>query len=166
MPVPPVVPSVLPQVYRVARLLPADRELASALFAMMATVFGEGERSALAPEYVERLLAREDLWVLAAVAIASNEPVGGLTAHVLPMTSSETSEVFIYDLAVREDHQRRGVGRLLIRHAQELAAAAEIADLFVPADVEDEHALEFYKALGGSASAVSLFGFRGADTPR
>ena len=84
---------------------------------------------------------------------------GGLTAHTLPMTRSESREIFIYDVAVRADHQRRGVGRLLLRHLARLANDAGIVDLFVPADDEDVHALEFYRALGGAASRVTFFSF-------
>jgi aminoglycoside 3-N-acetyltransferase I len=85
--------------------------------------------------------------------------VGGLTAHTLPMTRSESREIFIYDIAVRADHQRRGVGRLLMSHLIRTASDAGIHDLFVPAEDEDVHALEFYRALGGAASPVTFFTF-------
>jgi aminoglycoside 3-N-acetyltransferase I len=35
---------------------------------------------------------------------------------------------------------------------------------FVPADVEDDHAVAFYQALGGAAAPVTMFTF-GADAP-
>lgn len=84
---------------------------------------------------------------------------GGITAHTLPMTRSESSEIFIYDLAVREEHQRRGVGRALVTRLRADAAAAGIDDTFVPADDQDSHALDFYRALGGEASPVTIFTF-------
>jgi aminoglycoside 3-N-acetyltransferase I len=37
------------------------------------------------------------------------------------------------------------------------AAAAGIKEVFVLADNEDVHALDFYRALGGRASQVTLF---------
>jgi aminoglycoside 3-N-acetyltransferase I len=92
-------------------------------------------------------------------ATMGDEIVGGLTAHTLPMTRSESREIFIYDIAVRASHQRRGVGRLLMSHLARLAGEAGIADMFVPADDEDSHALEFYRALGGVASPVTFFTF-------
>ncbi len=85
--------------------------------------------------------------------------VGGLTAHTLPMTHSESDEIFIYDIAVRAEHQRRGVGRLLVAHLRQVASDAEIHDLFVPADDEDTHAIEFYRALGGVGAPVTFFTF-------
>jgi aminoglycoside 3-N-acetyltransferase I len=142
--------------YRIARLVAGDEPAAGKLFATMADVFEE-KHEALSDAYVAKLLARDDLWVLAATY--SDEIVGGLTAHSLPMTRSESREIFIYDIAVRADHRRRGVGRLLMTHLAGLAAAQGIHDWFVPADDEDAHALEFYRALGGVASPVTFFTF-------
>ena len=95
--------------------------------------------------------------------MVGDEIVGGITAHVLPMTRSELSALFIYDVAVRADHQRKGVGRHLISALRDDAAAAQIGDVFVPADNEDLHALDFYRALGGVPSPVTFFTFSTAD---
>ncbi len=122
----------------------------------MAAVFEE-DHEGLGDAYVNALLAREDTWVLAATL--DDEVVGGLTAHSLPMTRAEAREIFIYDVAVRPDHQRRGVGRLLMSRLAQLARHARVSLLFVPADDEDTHALDFYRALGGAASRVTFFTF-------
>jgi len=141
---------------RSVRLKAADRDLARALFALMAEVFEEGCEP-LSDGYLDRLLGRPEFWALA--ALDGEEIIGGLTAHVLPMTSAETSELFIYDVAVRRDRQRSGVGRRLIADLRDQAAAAGIEVLFVPADNDDTHALGFYRALGGVAAPVTLFTF-------
>ena len=141
---------------RTQRLTTSDHETARALFALMEEVF-ENEHPPLSDPYLARLLAREDLWVIA--AFVDDTLAGGITAHVLPMTRSESSELFIYDLAVREDLQRRGVGRALMTRLREDAAAAGIEDSFVPADDEDTHALAFYRAVGGKPSPVTFFTF-------
>jgi aminoglycoside 3-N-acetyltransferase I len=125
----------------------------------MAEVFEEAH-DGLSDTYVDQLLERCELWVLAATA--GEEIVGGLTAHTLPMTRSESREIFIYDIAVHRDHQRRGVGTLLMSHLRRIAGEAGIHDLFVPADDEDAHALEFYRALGGVHSPVTFFTFGGS----
>ena len=39
------------------------------------------------------------------------------------------------------------------------ARAAGIDTVFVPADRDDAHALDFYRALGGTAAAVTMFEF-------
>jgi aminoglycoside 3-N-acetyltransferase I len=142
--------------YRIARLGDGDGPAAKRLFSTMAEVFEE-KHEQLSDEYVAQLLACDELWMLSATL--GEEIVGGLTAHTLPMTRSESREIFIYDIAVRVDHQRRGVGRLLMSHLARIAGDAGIHDLFVPADDEDTHALEFYRALGGVASPVTFFTF-------
>lgn len=120
----------------------------------MAEAFGE-ERDPLDDAYVDALLGRRDFW--AVVVFAGDQVVAGATAHVLPMTRSQTSELFIYDLAVHPDQWRKGFGRLLISELLEMARREQLECVFVPADNEDTPALEFYRALGGEASPVTLF---------
>jgi aminoglycoside 3-N-acetyltransferase I len=146
---------------RTRRLGPGDRAGASRLFQMMAEVFGEPS-APLNDEYLDRLLARADFWALAALD-EGGDIIGGITAHTLPMTRSETSEIFIYDVAVRGDRQRQGVGRQLLQALREAAAATGIDELFVAADNEDDHALDFYRAVGGAAAPVTMFTFAGRD---
>lgn len=138
------------------RLSEGDRDVARRMFTLMAEVFDEGCEP-LSDAYVDRLLAREDFWAVA--AFAGDELAGGLTAHALPMTRSESAEIFIFDIAVHPHHQRRGVGRLLVATLREEAARAGIDTVFVPADDEDEHALDFYRALGGVPAPVTIFTF-------
>lgn len=140
----------------VKRLGMADVALAQETFRLMAEVFDEGV-SELTEGYVSALLGRADFWAMAALRDA--RPIGGITAHVIPMTRSEAQELFIYDLAVHPAHQRRGVGRLLVETLCREAAAAGVPVAFVPADVEDDHAVAFYQALGGEAAPVTVFTF-------
>lgn len=144
---------------RIARLTSADGVVARELFATMAAVFDD-DAEPLADAYLDALLGRDSFWALAAFDGAA--VVGGLTAHTLPLTTSEASEIFIYDLAVVPAQQRRGIGRTLVATLRELAAAQGIEVSFVPADNDDVHALDFYRALGGAAAPVTIFTF-GAD---
>lgn len=141
---------------RVRRLTAADLDTARQMLRMMGRVFGETP-AGLPDPYLEYLLRRTDFWALAAMEDA--EVVGGLTAHVLPLTTRASAELFIYDLAVRHDRQRQGIGRRLIGTVREEAAAVGIGLVFVAADEEDLHALEFYRALGGRASPATVFTF-------
>jgi aminoglycoside 3-N-acetyltransferase I len=108
-----------PPTLRTVRLHSADVDLAKALFGLMARVFDENSE-ALSDGYVQRLLSRDDFWAVA--AFWGDELVGGVTAHTLPLTRTEAFEVFIYDIAVLADYQRRGVGRELVMHLQNEAA--------------------------------------------
>ncbi len=151
------------QEIRVQRLGVVDIEVARALFATMTRVFATpGE--ALSDAHLTRLLGRDDFWALA--AFVDGQMVGGLTAHTLPLTRAEVSEVFIYDIAVVPDWQRHGVGRQLMSTLRSQAAAAGISVVFVPADNEDTHALSFYEALGGVPAPVTIFTFDGAPLRR
>jgi aminoglycoside 3-N-acetyltransferase I len=140
----------------VYRLGLEDHKLAQSTFTLMAEVFGEAH-TPLSDAYLDRLLARSDF--LAITAINSGEVVGGLTAHALMMTAFEGAEVFLYDVAVAPEHQRRGVGRQLVHALRSEAASQGISTVFVPADDEDTHALRFYGALGGTPSKVTIFQF-------
>ena len=126
------------------------------MFAALAEAFEE-DAGALGDAYIDGLLCREDLWLIA--AWDDGVVAGGLTAHILAMTRSESSEVFLYDIGVRPTSQRRGMGRALVEALRSDAAAAGLGDVFVPAENEDVHALDFYRALGGEACAVTHFTF-------
>ncbi|WP_394247885.1 GNAT family N-acetyltransferase [Arthrobacter pityocampae] len=142
--------------FEIKRLTRKDLPAAKTMFEMMARVFEE-DYEPLDNDYLGDLLRREEFWALA--AFAGPDLVGGLTAHTLPMTRSPSSEVFIYDLAVRQDHRRRGVASRLVTELRAAAAANGIHEVFVPADDDDRHALAFYRALGAVASPVTMFTF-------
>ena len=139
----------------IVRLGSADTDLARDTFAMMAVVFEDLDHRPLHAPYLARLLTRPDLWLYAAVA--EGRPIGGLTAHALPMTRTESTELLMYDLAIRSDWQRRGVGRAMIARLLKDGAAAGVSEMWVPADDEDAQALEFYRRTGGQAQPVTIF---------
>lgn len=141
---------------RIKRLQVTEVELARQLFVVMAEAFEE-ERRPLTKQYVERLLQQPDFWALA--ALRGDEVLGGLTAHTLPMTREESSELFIYDIAVAHAERRQGIGRRLVESLRAAAAENGIAVTFVPAEADDRPAVDFYRALGGEASAVTFFVF-------
>ena len=148
---------------RIRRLTDDDLATARAAFALLVEVFDEGA-GPLGDDYLVQLLSLGSFWALA--ASVDDEVVGAITAHTLPMTRSPSSELFIYDLAVRPDHQRRGIGRRLVLDLCAAAAQAGIATVFVPADDEDAHALAFYRSLGGEPAPVTIFTFTRATGSR
>lgn len=138
----------------VERLGAGDVARARAAFVMMHDVF-EADPEPLSDDYLAGLLGDPRFWAI--VASDGESPVGCITAHELAMTRHERTELFVYDLAVRVDHQRRGVGRRLVQTLVASAAEHGIDVVFVPADDEDAHALAFYASLGGRPAPVTMF---------
>lgn len=139
----------------VVRLHTADLALARDTFAVMGEVFAEDQWTPLSDDYLLDLLEQGQVWAYAAVL--DGRSIGGLTAHALPMTRAEARELLIYDLAVQTDQQRRGIGSALVKHLLADAASAGISEVWVPADNDDTHALDFYRRTGGTSQAVTIF---------
>lgn len=107
--------------------------------------------------YLQNLLTREGFIVY--VATHQNQVVGGLTAHVLPSYYFESSEVYLYDLAVETKFQRKGIGKKLLSALSDHCEKNNYREFFVQADVVDAHAIEFYHATGGIAERVVHFNY-------
>lgn len=142
---------------RVRRLAVSDAHDAAEMFHLLVTVFEEGG-SRVSERYAAEVLANPGFWAIGAFDEAGRV-VGGLTAHTLPMTREETSEVFIYDIAVDQEWQRRGIGREMIDFLLASIGRQNISSVFVPADADDEDAIAFYRSLGGASSPVVHFTF-------
>ena len=138
----------------IERIAAGELDRAKELFDLLALVLGD-QPGLLSDPYVDRLLQRDSFWAI--TAIEQGRVIGGLTAHVLPMTNAKRAELLIYDIAVAEAHQRRGIGGALIEAARREAASQGIEVVFVLADNQDEHALRFYQKLGAIGSPVTLF---------
>jgi aminoglycoside 3-N-acetyltransferase I len=147
-----------PEMYDISvwRLGVTDEKLAQQTFLTMAEVFNE-DSAPLGASYLKCLLSRNDFFAFA--ALAGEEVVGGITAVSLPLTRLERRELFIYDLAVKREWQRKGIGRALFESLRQAAADQGIGEGFVLADNEDTDALRFYRGVGASASPVTAFSF-------
>jgi aminoglycoside 3-N-acetyltransferase I len=140
------------------RLKARDAELLQEINALFHEVFQYDTPPSASLPYLERLLFSERHLVFALTY--QHELVGALTAHLLPDLYSENTEVFIYDIAVKPQWQRLGFGARLLKAVQNNALKNGYAHIWVAADVEDEHALDFYRKHGGEASEVQHFEFK------
>ncbi len=102
-------------------------------------------------------------YFIALVALTENKVVGGLTAYELPMYYSNSSEIFLYDLAVKPEYQRMGIGKGLLQSLKEYCLKNGIKEFFVMAHEEDEHAIEFYRATGGRGERVVNFLYEASE---
>ncbi|MEL6866683.1 MAG: GNAT family N-acetyltransferase [Bacteroidota bacterium] len=141
--------------YTFRQLDEGDAKYMQALVQLFQEVFELAHREELSIEQCQSLLAKSDFIVW--VVFDGSELVGGVTAFELPMYKGDKAELFVYDLAVHPDHQRRGLGRRLMRALMDLGRLRGIPTLFVDADEEDTHALDFYRALGGEEVAVRQY---------
>jgi aminoglycoside 3-N-acetyltransferase I len=141
------------------RLTLSDSAVTQDLFTVMATVFEEPS-SILPKEYLEQILTDSKIWILA--AFVDDMVVGGLVAHSLSMTRTTKTELYIYDLAILETHQRQGIGAGLIAYAREIAAELGMDNVFVMVDNQDQHAVKFYEKHGGEAMSTTMFTFEPA----
>ena len=133
----------------VRRLRPGEGTAFAALNALFAVAFEDEDSYALDPpgaDYLEGLLAKEH--IIPIVAFAEGELVGGLVAYELDKFERRRREVYIYDLAVREDCRRRGVATALITHLRQIAAERGAYVIFVQADYVDPPAIALYESLG------------------
>ena len=119
----------------------------------MLTMFGEafGEPDTYSgarpsPAYLSHLLGRDHF--IAVAALDGEAVVGGLAAYVLDKFEQERSEIYSYDLAVAEDHRRRGIATAMIRELQRIAAERGAWVIFVQADHGDDPAIALYSKLG------------------
>jgi aminoglycoside 3-N-acetyltransferase I len=93
------------------------------------------------------------------VAYRNNRVVGGLTAYELEMYDQEESSMYLYDLAVNKEYQRKGIGSKLVSEIMDYCRSKKIKDLFVQADAVDDHAIQFYKKIGGEQAKTFHFTF-------
>ncbi|WP_448700245.1 GNAT family N-acetyltransferase [Mucilaginibacter sp. AW1-3] len=128
----------------VKQLSVADLALTQQLFILLQEVFGIENPIKVSDSYVDKLLSNTNFVALA--AIYQSEVVGGLTAYRLPMYDKEEEELFIYDIAVRPAFQRNGIGKQLINAAKQFCRKQNVELMFVQADAEDIHALDFYRS--------------------
>ncbi|MGY0505412.1 AAC(3)-I family aminoglycoside N-acetyltransferase [Luteimonas sp. e5] len=116
---------------------------------MFATVFADPVNYAESQptnQYLHDLLARDTF--IAVAAVCGDEVIGGLTGYVLHKFEQARKEIYIYDLAVIEDHRRCGIASRLIRKVQEIATRIGAYVIFVQADYGDDPAVSLYTKLG------------------
>ena len=143
----------------------AYRHLTSAdvpLLKSLLKIFGEAfdqvetyEHAMPSDEYLAGLLGKPHF--IAVVSLSDQRVVGGLAAYVLEKFEQERREIYIYDLAVLEEHRRRGVATGMIGELKKIAADLGAYVIFVQADRACHRALRIPGHKGNSPS----FRYRG-----
>jgi ribosomal protein S18 acetylase RimI-like enzyme len=104
---------------------------------------GRGEPlEPLSPSAARRFLA--DPAVLFWVAREGTEIAGFLYCLMVPLRSSDEQELLLYEIGVRTQWRRRGVGRRLLDHMEGWMRTNGVGEVWVCAD--NQAAVNFYRA--------------------
>ena len=94
--------------------------------------------------HLKQVLENPDFFAF--IAQFENEVVGGLTAYTLDQYYSQKPLAYIYDLAVDEKYQRKGIGSQLIAAINKFCRQKGFEEVFVQADKIDDYAIDFYRS--------------------
>ncbi len=94
--------------------------------------------------HLDKILKGESFKVF--VAEINDKIVGGATVFVLEQYYSTKPLAYIYDLAVKVEFQRRGIGRKVIEFINAFFLQKGFEEVFVQADEVDDYALDFYRS--------------------
>jgi aminoglycoside 3-N-acetyltransferase I len=136
--------------YSIRRLSKNDLDTMRSLNVLFGDVFKDPESyhdHKPSDDYLRDFL--DDERNIAVVALQDDKVVGGLVAYILDKFEKQRREVYLYDLAVSTEHQRKGVGRQLLDELKIIARELGAYVVFVQADEGDE-AIAFYESLAPS----------------
>jgi ribosomal protein S18 acetylase RimI-like enzyme len=83
------------------------------------------------------------------VAFDGHEQVGFLLAYELLRRHGDEAKMHLYEIGVREDQRRRGIGRRLLEAFADLCRERGARRAFVLTDEANEAAMAFYAEMGG-----------------
>ncbi len=107
--------------------------------------------------YLQQLLEKNDFFVF--VALLDNKVVGGLTSYIMQQYYSKSPLVYIFDLAVKTELQRQGIGKMLITGNNSYCKTIGVEAVMVQADEVDDYAIKFYHSTGATAEKVIHFNY-------
>jgi len=136
-------------VHAFKQLTSSDVALLKELLGLFAEVFEDPQayQSAVpSDQYLQELLAKPHF--IAVIAQNGNDVIGGLAAYVLDKFEQDRREIYIYDLAVAEEHRRKGIASGLITALKSIAKERRAYVIYVQADRGDTPAIKLYESLG------------------
>ena len=86
------------------------------------------------------------------IAYEDDQPAGFVSGVELTHPDKGT-EMFLYELAVAEEFQRRGIGKALANALLEIARARDCYDMWVLTDADNDAALATYRSTGTTAES-------------
>ncbi|HCT77988.1 MAG TPA: GNAT family N-acetyltransferase [Micromonosporaceae bacterium] len=102
---------------------------------------------AVSPDWATRFLGEAGHHLL--LAYVAEKPVGMVTGVEMTHPDKGT-EMFLYELGVAEDHQRRGIGTALVKALAELARERGCYGMWVATERTNPAAMATYRAAQAS----------------
>ncbi|MEO9532293.1 MAG: GNAT family N-acetyltransferase [Crocinitomicaceae bacterium] len=121
---------------------------------IFAEVF-EQDAPILDEDQIKRI--RDNRSFIAIGATVGFELVGGLTAHLVTNYYQGGLDLFIYDIAIKTEHQRKGVGIELLNFTKKFCKEHHVNEMYVAAEADDENALSYYRKTDGKEIAARFF---------
>jgi aminoglycoside 3-N-acetyltransferase I len=119
------------------------------LFGELLTVFKEAFRmedfKVPSRWHLEKILSTPGF--ISIVSIKDKKIMGGLTAYTLPQYYSEKPIAYLYDLAVKPEFQKQGIGTALFEGLVRYCKKRGYRELFVQAHRVDDLAVKLYRSL-------------------
>ena len=109
----------------------------------------------------EGLLA--DPRTLMLVAFDEEQPVGFVLAHELPRRHGDRAKLFVYEVEVAEDHQRRGIASALLDRLADIARERGMRIGFVLTEPDNTAANALYASAGGTSHPDVMWTFSYED---
>jgi len=142
--------------FKILRLKENDLDLFIELIELLNEVFEENPKLG-SKEQLMKLLIKQDFH--AVIVYKNDRIIGGLTAYELERYYTDKSELYIYDIAVKDEFQNQGIGKKMINYLKKYSLENGIETIFVQAHSEDVQAVKFYESTFGKGEKVDHFDF-------
>jgi aminoglycoside 3-N-acetyltransferase I len=133
--------------FTVKKLGNEDIALARALFYFFQLDDGITDPITPSDKYIKTLLAKDNFHVV--VALQNEMLIGGLTGYELEMYKEEIKEMFLYEIAVKNDYRKNGVAKALIEFLKQLCITKGIKEMYVGTSTNNNAAIKLYQSTGG-----------------
>ena len=138
----------------IKKLLPSELDEFSQLVRLFTSESSARNYSYKTENHLESFLQNQKNHVV--VASVNNTVIGGLTAYEIEMYKKETSEIFLFEIEVKEEYRQQGVGSLLIHKLKDICKQRSIQQIFVLTSRNNDSALKLYNSTGGVADNESI----------
>ena len=143
--------------FQIKRLKNGDLYDLKKLIELFNEVYNKQKKEEADVSHLIKLLEKPEFIVF--VISRENEIIGGLTAYEIPIYYKSFSEVYIKDLAIKKDYQRKGLGKQLFIIFKKYCKMNNISTLFADVAEDDYYAIDFYRFTCGEGEKVVRFNY-------